>query len=98
MSNTQPSHTNNNNGVINNNITNAKSQNNNQRDVKPDVSSSYASQSQKKRLLAKAQSESLIGNNGMKQEPGIVEVLPLSHDPEHPKPINNHGNKAYHQR
>jgi len=50
-----------------NNSNNSKMNNNNMlRDVKPELVTSYASQ--KKRLLAKAQSECLIG---MKQEPGV---------------------------
>jgi len=71
-------HPNNYNTVQNNNNINTKAHlnpNQNIRDVKPEISATattatpYASQ--KKRLLAKAQSECLIGNNSLKQEPGL---------------------------
>jgi len=75
---------------------NAKSQSNQQRDVKPDITSSYASQSQKKRLLAKAQSESLIaGNSGMKQEPGVPPLAEPEYPKANPNPANN---KPYHHQ
>ncbi|XP_021954938.1 homeodomain-interacting protein kinase 3 isoform X2 [Folsomia candida] len=61
------------------------------RDVKPEVITSYASQ--KKRLLAKAQSECLIG---MKQEPGLHDIHSnnmSNHDT--PKSIKGYHNGEY---
>lgn len=73
-----------------NNSLNSSSRNmNSMRDVKPDIlTTSYASQ--KKRLLAKAQSECLIG---LKQEPGLLDPAP-NRIVESPKHIN----KNYNQR
>jgi len=56
------------------------------RDVKPEIITSYASQ--KKRLLAKAHSECLIG---MKQEPGLAETPASNNHHDAPKSI-----KGYH--
>ena len=81
---------------MNNNM-NSKTQSNsnqNMKDVKPEINTtSYATQ--KKRLLAKAQSESLIGNNGnntMKQEPGVNEQTGSNGDMD--KPNHPNGNKG----
>jgi len=71
--------------------------------VKPEIITSYASQ--KKRLLAKAQSECLIG---MKQEPGL-DSSTNGHDVDHNVKYsigssnigssnNNNSNKSYHNR
>lgn len=52
------------------------------RDVKPEINTTSSYATQKKRLLAKAQSESLFGNNTMKQEPGLNEQSGVSRDIE----------------
>jgi hypothetical protein len=67
----------------------------NARDVKPELITSYASQ--KKRLLAKAQSECLIN---MKQEPGVHDMTSAASNGHSPLPktikgyFNGYVNKA----
>ncbi|CAG7722168.1 unnamed protein product [Allacma fusca] len=85
-----PAHSNHN---VNHNNTNANLRNNNLRDVKPEIITSYASQ--KKRLLAKAQSECLIG---MKQEPGLNSTPNNLHEVENHMKYNRnyHNRETYH--